>query len=174
MSSLPSVRSLPQFTITTNADQTPDDYKSEDICLSALEVLSLELHARNTLTVRGRDGKELPYRQCVADIVTLLARLDAKKTRIINISFDTRHTSHIISDDDFLDCLRNARKGIEDLVAGKHFPSLQAINVVIIRDGDSELEATVPIWRDRFNSCFPLLADRGLLHITGKKYIVTE
>ncbi len=137
-------------------------------------MLSVELHARRTLVGRGKDRKGLPYRQCVADIVTLLACLDAKKTRIVNISFDTRHTSHIISDDDFLDCLRNARKGLEDLVAGKHFPSLQAINVVIIRDGDSESEATVPVWQDHFNSCFPLLADRGLLHVTGKQYIWTE
>ncbi len=156
-----------QLAIENNADRTPDDYKSDDICLSALEVLSLELHARRMLQSRGKDGKELPYRQCVADIVSLLARVDAKKTRIVNISFDTRHAGYIVSDDDFLDCLRNSRKGLEELVIRNHFPSLKSIDIVVV--GVSK--ATVPIWQDHLNSCFPLLAERGLLRV--KEHIPT-
>ena len=137
-----------------------DDDKSESIHLGALEELSMEVYAEHWFHRAGNELKDMPYSQAISDMVSFLLRLDAKKLRILNISFQIDTFSFSISEDDFLDCLRAIQGRFEDLVLKKHFPSLQAINIDVGANG-----VDVPIWQDHWDSCFPLLARKQLLHV---------
>ncbi|KAM5537935.1 hypothetical protein V8D89_008411 [Ganoderma adspersum] len=145
------------------------DYKSEDFQLSALEVLSLEVHTHYSLRFVGKDGKEVPFSQCLSDITPFLSRVNAKKTRVLNLTFEIDPRDCSMTHDEFVDYLRSdVRKGLEDLVTGDHFPALQAINITFV----GAHKALVPMWQGRFESCFPLLAKRRLLHV--KEHIPKE
>ncbi|KAM5537838.1 hypothetical protein V8D89_008480 [Ganoderma adspersum] len=134
-------------------------YNSSNFDLGTLQVLNLEVYCSRSYMIRGEDREIVPYSQFLSDMVSILLRLDANKMRILNLSFDIKEIASS-GDDEFLNNLREIRQGLEDIVVGDRFPSLQVINVDV-----GAGESAVPVWQDRFDSCFPLLAKRQLLHV---------
>lgn len=131
-------------------------------------MLGLEVYTHRRFKFLGKNGKGVPYSQRISDMVSFLSRLDAKRTRILNLTFSINSVDCSVSDDEFLDCLRDVRTPLENLVVDGHFPSLRAINVVVVGAG----QALVPKWQDQFDSCFPSLAEMQLLHV--KEYVRKE